>query len=459
MKEKSSVLFKWGISIIIPVLLFFIIPENDVITYKIRMYICITLFTILMWIFNNLPPVITGLVMSLLYIFLNVSTGATVFSSWTNQIVWLCVGGVTIALAFEKTGLMKRIAYNLIYKTGCSYKGIVIGLIGSGIIMTFILPNITARVTMYAALAFGICKSLNIKANTKTAAGIMLSGFLGAISARGMVLSGWDNLVMSYGLIDGYEPPSYISFLLCNIIPTLIWCVLMCAMILILFKQDVAFEGKDYFKKEIENAGKVTKKEWIFLAILVVVVLMMFFSDYEIGWLFLAAACICFFPGIKILENEDIKNINFPIIIFIASAMTIGNVASELELGTLVGNLLVNTLQNMETSNVLMMIIAWAFGVVMNLLMTPVAALSAFSVPIASTAASMGANVTWVLYSFIWGVEQFIFAYEWALFLVVFGYGMFSDRETLKFGGAQMILSFVFMLAILLPCWSLFGFA
>ena len=37
-----------------------------------------------------------------------------------------------------------------------------------------ILSNITARVTLYAALAFGICKALNIPSNTKTGAGIMI---------------------------------------------------------------------------------------------------------------------------------------------------------------------------------------------------------------------------------------------------------------------------------------------
>ncbi len=147
MSTKNSTLLKWLIVIGVPTIVFFLIPQNDIITYEIRMYVAITAFTILAWIFTVLPPVITGLVMSLLYIFLRVSGGGTVFSSWTNQIVWLCVGGVIIALAFEKTGLMKRIAYYIIYKTGCSYRGIVIGLIGSGIILAFILPNITARVT------------------------------------------------------------------------------------------------------------------------------------------------------------------------------------------------------------------------------------------------------------------------------------------------------------------------
>ena len=146
------------------------------------------------------------------------------------------------------------------------------------------------------------------------------------------------------------------------------------------------------------------------------------------------------------------------IIIFIASAMTIGNVASELDLGTLVGNVFVNMLQNMEISNLVMMMIVWLFGVIMNLLMTPVAALSAFSVPIASVASQLGLSVTGVLYSFIWGVEQFIFPYEWALFLVVFGYGMFSNKDTLKFGLVRMILSFLFMVAVIVPVWTLLGF-
>ncbi len=458
MLEKKQMIIKWVASIGIPVLLYMLIPESTVVTGSIKMYISITAFTILMWVLNTLPPVITGLVMSLLYIFCNVSNGNVVFSSWTNQIVWLCTGGVIIALAFEKTGLMKRIAYKIIYKTGCSYKGIIIGLIASGIVMAIILPNITARVTLYAALAFGICKALNIPSNTKTGAGIMMAGFIGAIGSRTMLLSGWDNLVLSYGLIENFEAPSTMKFFMCNILPTLVWCAIMAVTIMVLFKQDVQFEGKDYFKEEVKKSGKMTSKEWKFLLILLAAVLGLFFTQYAIGWLFLAAACLCFFPGIDILGSEDVKNINFTIIIFIASAMTIGNVATDLQIGTLVGNALVNTLANIQITNTGMMMIAWLFGVIMDFLMTPVAALSAFSVPIASICEQLGFSISGVLYSFIWGVEQFIFPYEWALFLVVYGYGMITSKDTLKFGLARMILSFVFMLIILVPCWTLLGF-
>lgn len=459
MSEKKGLpIVKWLVSIGIPALLFLLIPETAVMTYQIKMYIAITLFTILMWVMNTLPPVITGLVMSLLYIFLNVSNGNTVFSSWTNQIVWLCVGGVIIAQAFEKTGLMKRIAYTIIYRTGCSYRGVVIGLIASGLVMTVILPNITARVTLYAALAFGICRALDIKPNTKTGAGIMMAGFIGAIGSRTMLLSGWDNLVLSYGLIENFAVPSTMKFFFCNLLPTLVWCAAMVVAILFFFKQDVPFEGREFFAGEVKNSGKMSAKEWKFLAILLVAVLFLFFSNYAIGWLFLAAACICFFPGVDILGAEDLKNTNFSIIIFIASAMTIGNVASELQIGAMVGNLLVDALAGMEVSNLLMMMIAWLFGVIMDFLMTPVAALSAFSVPIASICTQLGLSVSRVLFSFIWGVEQFIFPYEWALFLIVYGYGMVTNKDTLKFGLIRMALSFVFMVVILAPCWALFGF-
>ena len=122
------------------------------------------------------------------------------------------------------------------------------------------------------------------------------------------------------------------------------------------------------------------------------------------------------------------------------------------------GNALVNTLANIQITNTGMMMIAWLFGVIMDFLMTPVAALSAFSVPIASICEQLGFSISGVLYSFIWGVEQFIFPYEWALFLVVYGYGMITSKDTLKFGLARMILSFVFMLIILVPCWTLLGF-
>ena len=59
---------------------------------------------------------------SLFYILFGIAGADVVFSPWTGSIIWLILGGLIIAVVFDKSGLMKRMAYFCIRKTGGSYK-------------------------------------------------------------------------------------------------------------------------------------------------------------------------------------------------------------------------------------------------------------------------------------------------------------------------------------------------
>ena len=153
MNSKTKNLIKWAITLLIPLILYFAVPITETITPQIRSFIVVTMLGILAWMFELLPAFVTGLVMTILYILTKAADGNTAFASWTNQIVWLCLSGLLVGTAFEKTGLMRRISFSIIKLTGCSYKGVIIGLFLSGIPMCVLLPNLSARVTLYAFLA------------------------------------------------------------------------------------------------------------------------------------------------------------------------------------------------------------------------------------------------------------------------------------------------------------------
>ena len=71
----------------------------------------------------------------------------------------------------ERVGLLRRIAYKCILLTGASYKGIIWGIALAGVVIFLLMPNDNAAVPI-AALAYGICLSLNLKKGPESA-GIM----------------------------------------------------------------------------------------------------------------------------------------------------------------------------------------------------------------------------------------------------------------------------------------------
>ncbi len=455
-KNRTSQIVKWAITLGIVILILAAIPTTDVLTMQIKKYLAITVGTVFIWIFELLPTFISGLIMVLLYIVTKVAGPDVVMSPWNNQIIWLCLGGMFIGVAFAKTGLMKRIAFLTIRKTGYSYKGIIIGLILSGVIINVLLPNNVARITLYTTLAYGICNTLALKPGSKAGAGIMLASFLASMAGRFLVYSGNDDTVLAMGYVN--QEVSFTQHLIANAPWTLVWVALMIALILIVFKSESEMETREYFDEEYKKLGKMKPQETKFLVMLLITIALMLWSNIAIGWLFMLVACACFLPGISILDTGDMKEVNFGMAFFIACAMAIGNVATSLGIGTIIGDAFVNLLSGMSLSKFVFFPMIWLFGVLINFLMTPVAAIAGFTVPLVGIAEALGMSAVGTVYSLVWGVEQVVFAYEWVPCLIVFGYGMISNKQFSLFGLIRMVLSLVVLLVLIIPIWSLVGF-
>ena len=141
--DKIQLIIKWVIAIGVPALLYFLIPDTDGISLEMRKFFVCTAWAILTWAMNLLPVYISGLLLTVGAILWGVAPANVVLGPWTGSIVWLSLGGLTLSVIFEKSGLMERIAYFFIVKSGGSYKGIVTGLVLSGAIVGLLVPNMT----------------------------------------------------------------------------------------------------------------------------------------------------------------------------------------------------------------------------------------------------------------------------------------------------------------------------
>lgn len=169
-------LIMWLCVIVFP-LAILCIPTGEVFTQPIRLFLAVTLCAILMFAFELLNNAIPGLLLPLSYLLLGIVPGNIAFSAWTGNVPWMIMGGLLIAGTFTRVGILKRVAYWCIIKSGASYRGILFGLWLTGLILSLAIPN-QAFIPM-AALTYGICNALNI-GKSPEAAGIMLTGAIAA---------------------------------------------------------------------------------------------------------------------------------------------------------------------------------------------------------------------------------------------------------------------------------------
>lgn len=445
----------WIITFVVPILIM-LIPTNETFTQDIRLFFALTIAAILLWAFEIVQNLVVSLILPVLYIVFNLAPAQVVFSPWSSYIPWLMLSGMILTNIFEETGFLKRIAYWCILKVGGSYRGILYGLNVCGIIIALVITDNASRAIMFAALSYGICKALELEDGGKASSGIMLAGIFAALNPGYIFLTSAGQTIIAYDIAAKLGVDNnWISYFVHNGIPTLIWCFLSVLIIDMLFKPDEKIKSKAFFEEEYRKLGKVSTKEKKLTIIFFLIILAILTTPYHnigVGWIFVIATAICFLPVINIGNDQATKKINFSICVFVTATMAIGAVSNVIGAGKCISDLLYPYLSG---SKLYTFSAVWLLAVIMNFVMTPLAAVATLTEPIVVLAQQVGLNPSAVIYAWCQGLEQIILPYEYALVLLVFSYGYLSLKNLIKAFSVKMFFNIVFLIIIAVPFWKL----
>ena len=83
--------------------------------------------------------------------------------------------------------------------------------------------------------------------------------------------------------------------------------------------------------------------------------------------------------------------------------------------------------------------------------------MSAFGTSLTEIALSLNMSPYPMLYAFNHGLDQLLFPYEYAIYLVYYSFGMIKMSSFIKFGAVKMLISIIFLMVAAVPYWSLIG--
>jgi len=309
-----------------------------------------------------------------------------------------------------------------------------------------------------AALAYGLCKALNLDVGKETA-GITMAAAIASL------LPGWFIFNANYGLLTGLGKGAagpvnltWIQYFMNNSASFLFYAF-MFWIITKMFKPSVPINAKEYFKVELQKLGKMSfdeKKVIIMSVLLFVFLLTTQYHKIEAGWGFIIFPMLLYFPGLSVATNEDLKNVNYGMAIFTAACMGIGTTAGVLGLGKVVAAVIMPLLAGKGIMFIFGTVYAMIFG--LNFLMTPLAIMSAFTLPLTQIAMSFGINpAAWYMFIQI-AIDAIILPYEYVLYLIFFSFGIVKLSDFVKFQAAKTVLTMIFVFVILIPFWRLIGF-
>lgn len=455
-KASRKSLISWIITLVLPIIIL-LIPTSESFTPQIRTFFAITLMGIAMFCFDEVDNAIAGILMMLLYIIANIAPSSTVFAAWTNDIPWYILATLLLVNILDNTTILKRIAYHCIIWTGGTYKGIIFGITITAMLSIIIVPGTWTSMAV-AAITLSIIKSLELPVG-KASGGILMAACFGFHIASGFIYSpsGIQMFLDMSKSIEGISPESlntnFIDFFIQDF-PLVLLPFIMAFLITKLMKPEQPINGKKYFQEQLHELGKMSANDKKVLAILLILLIYLL-SNRWTGWNmlygFLLAPIICYLPGIKVATVDHFRKINFNVIFFIVACLSIGTVAATCGAGQFIVNIIVPMLSNTGTYGFLA--IVFIFGVLVNFLLTPMAAMSSIAPLLSGVALSIGVTPLATTYAFYLGLDQLLLPYEIGTYLIFFSMGYVTLKDFAKLSGVKMIVAAIFTFAVMIPWW------
>ena len=151
----------WGriLSAAVPLAVWFAPLALDL---KIQHAMAIAIGVVIAWITHAFDHALTGLMGCYLLWALKVVDFETAFDGFANSTTWFLFGAMLFGMMATKSGLARRLAYLVMRRIGHSYSRLLLGLIVSDFLLTFLVPSGIARVVLMAAVALGLIEAFGV---------------------------------------------------------------------------------------------------------------------------------------------------------------------------------------------------------------------------------------------------------------------------------------------------------
>lgn len=445
-----------------PAILWFA-PLNFDLTAKHAL--AVAAFMIVAWIAEPIPHALTGLMGCYLFWVLKVVHFEVAFSGFADQTPWFLFGAGLFGMMATKTGLARRLAYLIIHRVGAGYSRLLLGIILSSFLLTFLVPSGIACVVIMAAVALGLMQVFGLGPGSNVGKGIFITLTYTAGCFDKMVIAG-PSTILGRGLIENgahihvYYSLWLLAFLPCAIVTILgIW-----RLVAWMYPPEAAAldRGAEFLSEELEKMGPWTtmEKKALFLMLLAIALwmtdLLHHISPAIIGLGIGLLACV---PAVGILDQEDMKRLNYLPVFFVAAAISMGNVLVQTgALRTMTAVMFDWMRPLISTSIFALAFVPYWTAFVYHIFLGNEIGMLATSMPgLMDFAHASGLHPLplGLIWAFAAGGK--IFVYQSGVLVAGYSYGYFKARDVFRVGLCVTMIESLVLLAIVPFYWPLIG--
>ncbi len=302
--------------------------------------LALTIFTIGLWATGALPEHITAVAFFVIALGFSVAPPDIVFSGLRSSAFWLVFGGVVIGVAAERTGLGRYLAHFFTRRLDTTYPKLIIGIVVGAVALAFLIPSAMGRLVILMPIVLGLADNQGLERGSKGRTGMALATTLGTFFVPLTILpANLPNVVLAGASDTLYDLSiTYGVYLLMNFPVTgFIKGGFLVAIICFMFRDEIP-------KAPDRNSEPLTldsngRRLMVILSVALIAWATDFAHGISPGYVAMAAAFCCLFPGIGVVRPSDFKTSGgYQTLLYVIAILGVGAVISTSGAGTFIAN-------------------------------------------------------------------------------------------------------------------------
>jgi anion transporter len=486
--EGSPVASNWGLLLAVVVLVgVMLLPAPAGLPVAGHMMLAILAFAVIVWMTEAMDYAVSAIVIAALITFLlglspdsanpTVLMGTSralglAFSGFANTALALVAAALFLAAAMQVTGLDRRIALVILSRVGTDTRHVIAGSILVGIVLAFLVPSTTARVSCLVPIMLGIIAAFGMSKKSAFAGMLMITTTQTAsiwnvgiktAAAQNMVAVGFIEKTLQKTITWGEWLLAAAPF---AIIMTLALYFVMTRMMPSEVK-DVP-GGREAIRKQLADLGPMKASEMKLLAISLT--LLGFWATegvlhkFDTSSTTVVAIALMFLPGIAIMTWKQAQpNIPWGTVVLFGIGISLGTALLQTKGAVWLADLVVTQFGLKQATAMFILATMSLFLIVIHLGFASATALASAMIPIVIAVlqgvATPGINILGLTM-----LLQFVVSFGFILVvnapqnMVAYGTETFEARDFVRTGLVLTVIAFALVMLLGATYWRWLGY-
>ncbi|HBT95447.1 MAG TPA: hypothetical protein DEB24_04880 [Coriobacteriia bacterium] len=473
MKTKESSLIITVLKIVIPLLIgigiAFITPPEGL-ERPAMIYMGIFVCTIIWLVLDVIADYIAVILALSAFVVFNVTDLKTAFAPFADSSVWLVIGAFAISAVIAKCGLLKRVAFSILKLFPENYTGQITALFTTGLIISPMIPSLTAKAAILAPFANAASKALGYAKSSKAAAGMFCATWIAAGILGCAFLSGAVPVFTILGFLspEAQAEWTWIQWFLAALVWLIVILLGSFAAVLVLYnpKKDKAAEAmaieKGFAKKQLADLGPMTRDEKLAAVFLTLALLGWIFGK-QIGinsaiWALIIMGLMAIFG--LMTPKDFTTRISWTTVFFIGGVFSLAAMITKLSINTWLAGILSPVIGPLAANPfIFVAVIVIATYLIRLVIISQTATTAIFFAALGGICIAAGIDPWVMLFTCYMSTLVWHFSFTNTTYVAAIGSTngeMVEHKDTLPMNFAYMGINLVACLASV-PVWQLMG--